>query len=171
MTDRCTQVTNNLAAYSDGELSPKEARAVRAHVQECPVCRESLFRLQEVEREMRLLPDVSPSAGFERTFQMRLQAERARVQSAPRGLWAALERFRDWFGPREVVAAAAGLALLVVTIGVFTLGRTPGLPQEKLHLASDMDLFLNMEVIENSDALEHFEIITMLDVLAEESRG
>lgn len=168
---RCKKVADNLVAYSDGELSPKDARVVREHLEGCPGCREVLARLQAVEREMRLLPGVSPSAGFDRAFRMKLQDERVRRENASVGLRVALERFHEWFGPRQVVAAAAGLAMLVVTIGVFTMVRTPGLPEENLHLANDMDLFLNMEVIENSDALEHFEVITLLDALAEEAQG
>jgi anti-sigma factor RsiW len=42
----CDNIRESLGAWLDGELSPSESEAVRAHVNACPVCREERRQLE-----------------------------------------------------------------------------------------------------------------------------
>ena len=52
----CPEVEGVLDAYVDGELTPAEAAAVRAHLDACPVCRERVAVRSALGRLIRLVP-------------------------------------------------------------------------------------------------------------------
>jgi len=112
------------------------------------------------------IPDViEPSADYDRVFWDKIrtlraaQANRRTAFLAP--LWALLSR-RGAF-------AATGALVLCVCVAVFLVARNSrNLSPDELAVARHMDLFANYEVIEKSEALEHFEVISMLDALAGE---
>lgn len=55
---------DRLSALLDGELAVAEARAVRAHLAECPPCAAELEAVDAARSVLRGLPPVEPPAGF-----------------------------------------------------------------------------------------------------------
>jgi len=53
-----------LSALLDGELSPADAAAVRAHIDSCPACRAELDAAHAARRWVRDLPPVDPPFGL-----------------------------------------------------------------------------------------------------------
>jgi anti-sigma factor RsiW len=103
-TPACSQSTETLSAYVDGDLSPAEAQVVRAHIGDCPRCTLSMGELRAM---------VSAARTFERP-------------EPPPTLWAAVEgamarHDRPWwlslrlFGTGALAGAAA---VSVVALGL-----------------------------------------------------
>lgn len=53
-----------LSAYYDKELLPGEAGQVRAHLESCQPCKETLLEWEKVQRVFLKSPEINPSAGF-----------------------------------------------------------------------------------------------------------
>lgn len=60
----CESINNQLSAYMDGELSPRQAAKVQRHVANCPRCREDLSELQSVRALLSNATHAQPSPGF-----------------------------------------------------------------------------------------------------------
>jgi len=45
----CESVRNSLGVWSDGELNPSDAEAVRAHVESCSACREETRQMERLQ--------------------------------------------------------------------------------------------------------------------------
>jgi anti-sigma factor RsiW len=50
-----------ISPYLDRDLSPAERKAVEAHLQDCPECRELLALLREVSTSLQAFPEVEIS--------------------------------------------------------------------------------------------------------------
>jgi anti-sigma factor RsiW len=162
----CSACRAELAAYLDHELGSVGLRRVAAHLAGCAECREELDLLRACQENMRAWEPVECSADFERLFWNRLSGLRRDVRPERPGF---IARFLLSLRPRLALAATAVCALLVVVAGVVGLRHDGRLPPDKIPVAWDMELFMNMEVIQNSEALEHFDLISLLDVLGGES--
>ena len=124
--------------YLDGELSPREARELEAHLGECPTCGQAFRELSEVQRLARSLPDRLPQRDLWPGIAQEIRRGR---ESA-----AQVIRLHPWQGvPSEegkgrgfrlsyLQAAAAGIALVLLsgTLGAFVGGSAPGPPQESV---------------------------------------
>lgn len=113
MTD-CRKVGSRLSEYLDSFLSPKDRRAVEAHLARCEPCRRLLRELELVKRVVGQLDDVDPPEGLAR-----------RIDRIP---W---EVAQDW--PRVPAAARVGAVLavaaaLLVLVLRPTLGNRAGPP-------------------------------------------
>jgi len=75
------------------------------------------------------------------------------------------------FNQRFSLVTSAALAVFIVVITFFALKPHRDLPSNELGFAKDIELFYNMEIIEQSEALENFEVINLLDVLEQEVSG
>jgi len=131
---------DDLTAFLDGELDQRRAGEIRAHIAECPRCREEIALLKRSWEALDYLEAAEPPAGFA-----------ARVRSrARRG--------------RLIPLAAAAAVLLAG--GLFYLAwrtHTAGIPENGPELAR-----LSAEerqVIENMDLLENYEILSDLELL------
>jgi hypothetical protein len=97
-----THVGDRLAAYLDGELSPRERAEIDTHLGGCAACGRRLEELSSVDAAVRALPAEAP-AGYFDTFPGRV---RARLEPRPRrAVW----RIPVWY-------AAAAAALIVAVI-------------------------------------------------------
>lgn len=98
----CRNAQAKLSALVDGELSGKEALALREHLRHCSLCSAEWRELRGLKLALGQLPDVEPPAGLE----VRL-LEAVRRQSAER------RTIRLWLpATAAAVAACATLALL-----------------------------------------------------------
>ena len=62
----CEKVQENLSAYLDGELSPQEADAVRAHLESCEDCAAEAESLRSTVRLVRSLERAQAPAVLKR---------------------------------------------------------------------------------------------------------
>jgi len=94
-----------LSALLDGELTPSQEAAARAHVAGCPACAHELLAVTQARSWVRALPPVEPPFGlFER---MLLE----RPQPVP-GAFGARRSVRRRAGLAAVGAAAAAVTVL-----------------------------------------------------------
>jgi anti-sigma factor RsiW len=163
----CAAYRGELAAYLDGELGSGKARRVAAHLADCAGCRREADLLRSAVQGLRAWPPIALPDGFERRFAERLDAlRRERAFGRPQPGFAA--RCVQALRPRFALALTAACAALVVVAGVVGVRHGSGPTTERMAVARDIDLFMHLDVIQNSEALEHFELISMLDVLGQE---
>ena len=110
----CDEVSELLAAYTDGELEGEELRAVRQHLEECDHCRKLLEELRVADALLDRCPSLSASDGF---------VDRV-MESARCG--GRLPRTRDAriLSLRRLSYAAAAAVLIVIGLWVWD-GRLP----------------------------------------------
>lgn len=137
----------------DGELSHQEAELVDGHLRNCPVCRQRLRQLQQADDFVRRLPEITPSAGFDRTFWQKVESLEDRKRH--RGSWRHL--FTGW---RPILAAGmAGLAAFVI----IAIGHQSSSTPEETFIAENIEFFDDFEVINNLDMLESWEVLEAME--------
>lgn len=107
---RCNKVQIWLQGYVDGELSPRQMKRVRRHLDRCPDCAGELNRLSELKTlvmENRVKPEMDATPEF---FWSQVQA-RIQGEAEPRRAWRTTFDF-SW--PRVLAWASSGVAALVV---------------------------------------------------------
>lgn len=99
-----------LSAFLDGELLPREAEAVRAHLEQCESCRAELERLQSVKVLLGRLPERPVPGTLWTSIRARLER--------PGESW--LERAEHWWWGafRRPALAAAALTLVVLLVAI-----------------------------------------------------
>ena len=107
-----------LSHFRDGELSPEEARQVRAHLAGCRRCTERLAEYDEIERSVRRLNAGPPSSELRRRIYARVDQRRRRKAGAwtRRGLLTPLA-----LAGTTAVLIVAGL----VVVPLLTAGAPP----------------------------------------------
>jgi anti-sigma-K factor RskA len=115
----CDQVREQLDAFAVGALEPDEQREIERHLEGCPDCREMADRLVTAAN---LLPlalaaasPVTPPAGLKERVLAAVPAK-APPAAEPDRLERAESRTRRRFWNSRTLAAAAALALLVVSL-------------------------------------------------------
>ena len=117
--DAHSRTQDRLVSYLMHELNEGEARAVEAHLQGCPQCREMLAEYRQTLDAADALPSVEPPAGFTQRVLLSARAARAAHQrTVPMAIEARQpaplrRRVAVLAGKLGLVAAAALLALLV----------------------------------------------------------
>jgi hypothetical protein len=114
----CTQMSEWLSAYADGELSEKETQEVTVHLSVCPGCRHRLEELRAADRVLARCPGAKASAGFVD----RVRAQMAREQTRAKR-WRPILRY-----------AAAAVLLLAVGAAVWFAVPKKERPEETIAL-------------------------------------
>jgi anti-sigma factor (TIGR02949 family) len=113
----CNEVRTLIDEYAAGALGTDPARAVRAHLAECPRCREALREEEHLRRALAGLPAVAAPDDFEDRLRRRLSGVMpAAVPASPD---------RTALPWRTALLVAASLLL---AIGLFWMIRPAGLP-------------------------------------------
>ncbi|HUV50641.1 MAG TPA: zf-HC2 domain-containing protein [Anaerolineae bacterium] len=60
----CQEIREKISSYMDNELDSEQSRCVDQELLRCPVCREELKLLQQVDAAVKEMPSCSPSAQF-----------------------------------------------------------------------------------------------------------
>jgi anti-sigma factor RsiW len=152
-----THIADRLSAWLTGSLPEAEAARVRAHLASCAECEEER-RLLEAGRA--LVPPLE-ARGPRPWFASRVAARAAELRPRPVGApW--------WpFALGGGLGAAAVVALLVVVRPAL---RSPPAPRDDLLLAQRLDLFEDLGIVQNQEALEDFEVVEVLHTLQPEGR-
>jgi len=163
----CELYAEQISAYVDGELPGDVARMFAAHLGDCADCTTALAAAEQVDRALRTLPELEPSAGFEAALRARLAAEPAPSPSPARAS-ARGRGARHWLSQRLIasrplewgLAAAAALLLAVVLSQ-----SNPALPEADwevvasaesfdLLTSQDHELLYALELLESWDGSE-----------------
>ena len=116
---KCEQTREKSADYLAGELDEKSLAEVRAHLADCPACREELEGLSAIWTKLGVLPKEQPSASLRSRFYEMLEAykegmekERARLD-----LGRNLSRWLGRLMPRKPAYQIA-LSLVLIAAGL-----------------------------------------------------
>ena len=125
----CEELSEELSAYLDGELSPRERAALKAHLERCSRCREELVSLRAVSQLVGSLPQVQPSQAFSQALGREISAHGRRRWLRPIPLFAG-----------DLIPGLAVAALLLFVIPRFTSPRRQadpyrGTPEPRAELA------------------------------------
>jgi len=146
-------IADRLGAWMAGTLPPDEAGEVRRHLDSCPACAEEHDLLREGTSMVAPLPAVVPRLGFAPRAAARASEVRPRPLGAPWWRWA--------FGGGLTAAAVAAAALLIAR-------PAPRASGEELILAQRLELFEDLNVVQNQDALRDLEVVAVLHTLQPE---
>ncbi len=104
---------NDVAAYVDGQLSPKATETATRHVQGCARCREAVEVQRQVKRRMQLQADVRPPASLLASLTSVPDAPPPRAPS----LWERLTRSHLWGAAGVLVGASLAVAFTAYLAG------------------------------------------------------
>jgi anti-sigma factor RsiW len=141
-------IAGRLQAYLQGALPPEEQEQAAAHLAACAACREEHDLLGQARSVIAPLPAKDPRAGF--AASVALAARDRRVSP-----------FAQWLRWSVGGLALAGAAAVAVVIA--TPAATP--PREELVLAQRLELFEDMTVMQNQEALEDLDVVEVLHTL------
>lgn len=168
----CDSIGQLLTPWVDGELAPRDEQRVVQHLADCPSCAEEADSLRRavawqtpaLATHMRATPvDVEA---------MRI-ALRPQINAARRDEERKARRSWVWW-IRPLAMATAGLALVLV---VASRAGEPesilvslGIAEPPAEVASHPEMFRYLDVIENLEALEHFEAVQAVRLEDERAR-
>jgi len=160
--NRCDSTRDSLTAWIDGELSPSDEREVEAHVGTCTSCATEAESLRhEIDWQKRILPNALLDApvdvvALKMGLQRQLNTIRRQEERPVSYSW-------GWL-IRPLAMATAGLALTLLVV-VWRAGEPEsllvsiGVEDPPAEVATRPDMFKYLDVIENLEALEHFEAV------------
>lgn len=143
-------VTDRLQALLSGALPPPEREAADAHLSGCAHCREERDLLLAARALIHPLPAREPRAGFAASVAFGARDRRAN----------AFSRWLRWaFGGAAAAGVAAVAAALLVPM------RTGAGRGDEVTIAQRLDLFEDLAVLQNREALEDMEVVSVLHTL------
>jgi anti-sigma factor RsiW len=148
-------IPDRLGAWLAGTLPAAEAGEVRRHLESCAACAEELDLLRAGTSIVAPLPAVEPRLGFATRVAARATEQRPRPLGAPWWRWA--------FGGGLAAATVAAAALLIAR----PVTRANG---DELMVAQRLELFEDLNVVQNQDALRDLEVVAVLHTLAPEGK-
>jgi len=160
---QCESVPASLTAWIDGELTAAEGQNVAQHIAGCSSCAavaeslRSAIAWQTQTMPARLLESPVDVAALRLGLRRQLNAQRRHEEEAAPRTW-------GWLFLRPVAMAAAGLALTLLVV-VWRAGEpesllvSVGVEAPPAEVATHPDMFKYLDVIENLEALEHFEAV------------
>jgi hypothetical protein len=116
---RCEELREKAADYLAGELDDESLARLRAHLTECPVCREEMEGLSLIWTKLGVLPKEQPSAALRSRFYDLLESYKKGLQKEPerRGFGGTVSGWLAGLIPRKP-AFQMGLALVLLAAGV-----------------------------------------------------
>jgi putative zinc finger protein len=141
-------VTDRLQALLSGALSGQDREEAEAHLASCSGCREERDLLASALALLPPLPEAEPRAGF--AVRVALDALSPRV--SPLQLWL------RWTAGGLATAAAAA-----VLVALLPAPRQAG--GDELKLAQRLELYEDLAVLQNQQALEDLEVVSVLHTL------
>ena len=147
-----------LVPYLRGELEPVERAQVDTHLADCADCRQARTDFERLSADLARTPVPAVHWGA-----YRAQLHNKLEQRAGR-------RRRGWTWLPVPVAVAAGLAALVLYLGLPGQGGRDDTPDEAM-LAGRIDLINRLDMVQQLDMLEDFEVISRLDRLPPRADG
>lgn len=69
----CKDVKDLLSLFQDGEMDNVRSEQIKSHLKSCSACQQEWRLLQQLEQEMKNLPQVEPSLSFTATIMGRVK--------------------------------------------------------------------------------------------------
>ena len=149
-------ISERLLAYLDGRLDPSQREELARHLAGCPACAEEHDALRAGRSLLAPLSEIEARPGFAARVALHAADAHARPFGAPWWRWA--------FGGFAGAAAAAALV-----VAVLPRGGGPQVPvSPELLLAQRLDLYEDISVMQNREALENLDVVEELDRLGPE---
>jgi hypothetical protein len=142
--------TDRLQALLSGALPLPEQEEADAHLAACALCREERDLLVSARPQIAPLPVREPRAGFAASVALR----------ARDGRTSAFSRWLRW--ALGGVAAAGVAAVAAAMLIPAQMGPWRG---EEMKIAQRLDLFEDLAVLQNREALEEMEVVSVLHTL------
>jgi anti-sigma factor RsiW len=143
-------VADRLQGLLSGVLPPSEREETAAHLEACAKCREERDLLVSARGLIDPLPAREPRVGF--AVATALAARDRRVRP-----------FSRWLRWASGGVAAAGIA--AAAAAVLIPAHTGALRGDEVKIAQRLDLFEDLGVLQNRDALEDIEVVSVLHTL------
>ena len=143
-----SHVGHRVQALLSGAVPPEETAAAETHLASCARCREERDLVASARSLLQPLPPVEPRVGFAAKVAFEARDRRG----SPLGRWL------RWMAGGACVAAATVAAAILLT------GRMD-LRGDNAILAQRLDLFEDLGVLQNRDALEDIEVVSVLHTL------
>ena|SRR5690349_3992974 len=141
-------VTHRLQALLSGSLPAPDRDEVEAHLGACAGCREERDLLASARSLLLPLPPMEPRAGF--AVQVALNARDLRRSP-----------FESWL--RWSVGGIATAAAAAVLVAVLPAPRQGA--SDELKLAQRLELYEDLAVVQNQQALEDLDVVSVLHTL------
>jgi predicted anti-sigma-YlaC factor YlaD len=141
-------VTDRLQALLAGALSGQDREEAEAHLAACAGCREERDLLASAWALLLPLPEVEPRAGFAARVALSARDQRR-------------SPFENWL--RWTAGGVATAAAAAVLVAVLPAQRPGG--GDELNVAQRLDLYENLAVVQNQEALEDLEVVSVLHTL------
>jgi anti-sigma factor RsiW len=148
-------IAGRLGAWLAGTLPRAEAGEVRRHLDSCPACAEERDLMREATKVVSPLPAIDPRPGFAGRIAGRASELRPRPLGSPWWRWA--------FGGGLIAAAIAAAALLIAR-------PAPPASGEEMIVAQRLELFEDLNVVQNQDALRDLDVVAVLHTLQPEGK-
>lgn len=116
---RCEELKEKAADYLAGELDEESLTQFRAHLADCPQCREEMEGLSMIWTKLGVLPKEQPSPALRSRFYDLLESYKRGIQKEPesRGFGRTVSQWLAGLIPRKP-AFQMGLALVLVAAGL-----------------------------------------------------
>jgi anti-sigma factor RsiW len=141
-------VTGRLQALLSGVLSGPDREEVEAHLSACPGCSEERDLIASARALLPPLPELEPRAGF--AARVALNARDPRPSP-----------FQSWV--RWTAGGLATAAAAALLVAVLPAPRQAG--GDELKLAQRLELYEDLAVLQNQQALEDLEVVSVLQTL------
>ncbi len=126
---KCKDIINLLSPYLEGELERKEREKLKAHLKECPKCREELSLLEKTIQSVKDLEEVAPPANL--LVKINEALDKRLLRSRLSLVWEKMTRPIDIPVPAKSLALAASILLILyLAVGPGQVYRTSKIPSE-----------------------------------------
>ena len=143
-------VADRLQALLSGSLPPAERQQAESHLSGCAACREERDLLLSARGVIGLLAAPEPRVGFAARVALAARDRRPR-------------QLAQWLRWVCGGAAAAGVA---ATAAVLLIPPQSGANRsDEVKIAQRLDLFEDMAILQNREALEDIEVVSVLHTL------
>ena len=159
---KCGKILEQLTAYADGELSLEEARIIRGHLGECPLCEQELCDQKKLDGWVRQ-NRVDPDPYFQKEVLKLIQSSR---RFARENFGFGERPGRGLFRPAFQWAAAAAVFVVGLTVA-YTAGYNAhtreaslavGISQRDVeNINEDIDFFKNYELVHKLDVIQNMD--------------
>jgi predicted anti-sigma-YlaC factor YlaD len=149
----CSACKSRIGLLQDGELSPRDARLVGAHVQSCAECRIFADRLTAVESSLIRLEHIEPRADFTLAVMASIAAMPVPARQTARLWWLVIADVALWiaigaltaFGAIRWKVIAAGAGAFAAKAGI-ALGTFYDVAQH-FHINDVLALGVGIEIV------------------------
>lgn len=80
---RCQVLGDMLSAYCDGELTPEQRRAVKAHIASCAQCQQTERDMKKIGALLAVVPPIIPSAGWKESVLEKILSDQIYAPQTP----------------------------------------------------------------------------------------